>query len=91
VPREQRAQLDRRLADAEARVKASDQSRRRRGPDPQSSALAERLRESVDKLETKIERARAAGRQDEVAEAESSLATQRSWLDQAESSDARSA
>ncbi len=84
VPREERASLDRRLADAEAKVRENDTARRRRGPDPQASAFAERLRESVDKLETKIERARAAGRDDEAAEAADSLATHRAWLDQAE-------
>jgi hypothetical protein len=85
VPRNEQTRLDRRLADAEAKVRETDTARRQRGPDPQASAFAERLRESVDKLESKAERARAAGRHDEAAEAEDSLATQRAWLQRADS------
>jgi hypothetical protein len=38
----------------------------------------------VDKLEKRLERARADGRDSDAAEAEAALATQREWLAQAE-------
>jgi hypothetical protein len=45
-----------------------------------------RLRESVEKLQARLERARTAGDHKLVAETEEALTTQRQWLDQAESS-----
>ncbi len=83
VRRDERVELERRLGEAETRVRQHQASRRNRGPDPKASALAERLRESVDRLESKVERARAAGRHEEAAEAQASLTTQRAWLDRA--------
>ena len=43
-----------------------------------------RLRESVGKLEARLERARAAGDDKLASETEASLTTQREWLAQAE-------
>jgi hypothetical protein len=43
-----------------------------------------RLRESVEKLEKKIDRARTAGRASEARDLEAQLATQREWLAQSE-------
>lgn len=82
VPREAMAQLERRLSAVGQRVRAAAEARWRR-PDPQASPLVTRLRESVARLEVKVERARAAGRADEAAAAEAALATQREWLAQA--------
>ncbi|HMA46220.1 MAG TPA: DUF349 domain-containing protein [Frankiaceae bacterium] len=82
VPREAMAPLERRLAAVEERVRSAAEARWHR-PDPQASPLVTRLRESVAKLEAKVEQARAAGRAEEAAEAEAALATQREWLAQA--------
>ena len=49
-----------------------------------SSPLVIRLRESVEKLEKKIDRAKQAGKASEVSDLETQLATQREWLAQSE-------
>ena len=51
------------------------------------SPLIIRLLESVQKLEARLERARAAGDDKLVAETEATLTTQREWLSQAQRSD----
>jgi hypothetical protein len=82
VPRETAPDLERRLADIGDKLReAADARWERRGIE--ASPFVIKLRESVARLETKIERAKAAGRHDEAAEAEAALATQRAWLDQA--------
>jgi len=83
VPREAAAALDERLSKVARRIRDAADARWREAS-VASSPLVIRLRESVDKLESKIARARAAGREDEAAEAEAALATQREWLAQAE-------
>ncbi|MGF7234950.1 MAG: DUF349 domain-containing protein [Frankia sp.] len=80
APREVSGALERRLAAVGDKIRDSERERWRR-PDPEASRLVTRLRESVAKLEVKVERARAAGRPDAAAEA--TLATQREWLAQA--------
>ncbi len=80
APREMSGALERRLAAVADKIRDSERERWRR-PDPEASRLVTRLRESVAKLEVKVERARAAGQPD--LEAEASLATQREWLAQA--------
>ena len=82
VPREANGELERSFVAAAARVRAAAAEARR--PDPSTSPLVTRLRESVEKLQKRAERARAAGREDEAAEAEAALATQREWLERAE-------
>ncbi len=47
-------------------------------------AAGDRLRESVEKLEKKIARAKQAGKAAEVSDLETQLATQREWLAQSE-------
>lgn len=84
VPREVLTPLDRRMSAVEDRVRAAADARWRR-PVAESSPLVIRLRESVTKLEGRIERLRREGKEAEAREAESSLATQREWLAQAES------
>jgi hypothetical protein len=86
VPREAMGSLERRMAAVEQKFRGAAESRFRKGPDPSSSPLVIRLRESVDKLERRLERARADGRDSDAAEAEAALATQREWLAQAERS-----
>lgn len=82
VPREAMAEMERRFAQVEDRLReAADAGR----PVSRSeSPLVIRLRESVGKLENRLARARAAGDSRLVEETENSLATQRQWLEQAE-------
>jgi len=88
VPREAMAGLDARMRAAEQRVRdAADaqwQSEAAR-----NNPLVQRMREAVDKLERQLERARAAGREQDVARAEAALAARREWLAQAERSVSR--
>lgn len=81
VPRDAAAGLDRRLAAVEEKVRGAGEKRFR--PDPSDSPFVQRLEESIAKLERRIARARDAGQESEAAEAEATLATQRSWLAQA--------
>jgi hypothetical protein len=83
VPRDARAGLDDALEDVERRIReATSASRTVVTTD---SPLVVRLRESLEKLEARLIRAKAAGDDSLVAETEASLATQREWLQQAES------
>lgn len=84
VPRDAVDRLERRLEAVEDRVRSATSSRR--PVTVTESPLVVRLRESVAKLEHRIERARAAGDEKELAAAQDALATQREWLDQAERS-----
>ncbi|MDQ1698535.1 MAG: hypothetical protein QOG34_398 [Frankiaceae bacterium] len=82
VPREDMGELEARLAAIEQRVR--DASGVARHVVETESPLVIRLRESVTKLEARLQRAQAAGDtrlEDETAQA---LATQREWLAQAE-------
>lgn len=81
VPRDAAAGLDRRLAAVEDKIRGAGEKRWR--PDPAESPLVQRLEESIAKLEKRVERARNAGQEREAAEAEATLATQRTWLAQA--------
>jgi hypothetical protein len=84
VPRESMGVLEDRLAAVEQRVRDAGVSTRR--VTTTESPLVIRLRESVQKLEGRLERARAAGDEGLAAETEASLSTQREWLAQAERS-----
>jgi hypothetical protein len=83
VPREAMGSLEKRMEAVEKRFREVSDKRWRQ-TDVQSSPLVVRLRESVGKLEKKLEKARAAGRDKDVAETEAALQTQREWLSQAE-------
>jgi hypothetical protein len=83
VPRDAEAALDARVAAVVRKVREASDARHREAR-VANSPLVIRLRESVEKLERRIERARAAGNERELAEAEASLTTQREWLAQAE-------
>jgi hypothetical protein len=78
------ASLDNRLAAVEQRVR--DAGAAKRPMTVSESPLVVRLRESVDKLEARLQRARAAGDDRLVRETETALTTQRAWLAQAERS-----
>lgn len=84
VPREEKDKLERRLGDIERAIR--DAASAARQIDVPESPLVIRLRESVDKLQARLERARSAGDQKLVAETEEALTTQQQWLAQAETS-----
>ncbi|WP_131772869.1 DUF349 domain-containing protein [Candidatus Protofrankia datiscae] len=79
VPRDAVSDLERRLSAVSDRIRSASDARWRRQESVESPFVVT-LRESVAKLEARLERARAHGRTDEVAETESALATQREWL-----------
>jgi hypothetical protein len=83
VPREVMADFDKRLEAVAARVRGAADAKWRETT-VSSSPLVIRLRESVEKLERKIDRARQEGRMSDVSDLESQLATQREWLAQSE-------
>jgi len=82
VPRENIGDLEDRLAAVEQRVR--DASGGSRHVVETESTLVVRLRESVTKLEARLQRAQAAGDKRLEEETASALATQREWLAQAE-------
>ena len=87
VPRESGHALEQRLAAVEQRVR--DAGDTARPVTVTESPLVIRLRESLTKLESRLERARAAGDDALAAETEEALTTQREWLAQAEQSATR--
>jgi hypothetical protein len=84
VPRESMGVLEERLAAVERKVR--DAGATGRTLTVTESPLIVRLRESVQKLEARLERARAAGDDKLAADTEASLGTQREWLAQAQRS-----
>ncbi|HEX3899960.1 MAG TPA: DUF349 domain-containing protein [Mycobacteriales bacterium] len=84
VPRDDKDRLERELGDIERTIR--DSADAGRTVIKTESTIVIRLRESVQKLEARLERARAAGDQKLVTETEESLTTQREWLTQAEAS-----
>jgi hypothetical protein len=85
VPREDAAALDDRMRAAEDRVRDAVDERWRRTA-ASSNPLLDQMREQVTKAEKQVARARAAGNESALREAESSLARRREFLDQAERS-----
>ncbi|HWA67471.1 MAG TPA: DUF349 domain-containing protein [Mycobacteriales bacterium] len=83
VPREDKDKLERELGDIERTIR--DAASAGRKVTVTESPLVIRLRESVQKLEARLERARTAGDHKLIAETEESLKTQQQWLSQAES------
>jgi hypothetical protein len=84
VPRDDKDKLERELGDIERSIRDSASAARKVAVS--ESPLVIRLRESVEKLQARLERARTAGDHKLVAETEEALTTQRQWLDQAEAS-----
>ncbi|HMC69477.1 MAG TPA: DUF349 domain-containing protein, partial [Mycobacteriales bacterium] len=82
VPRESTGVLEDRLAAVEQRVR--DAAGGARHVVETESPLVVRLRESVAKLESRLQRAQAAGDKRLEDETATALATQREWLAQAE-------
>jgi hypothetical protein len=87
VPRDARQRIegrlhavDRAIADAEAaELSRKDPEKRAR-----AEATVEQLRTAIAKLEAQADKARAAGQDKKVAEAEASIAARREWLAEAE-------
>ena len=88
VPREDMGNFEDRLAAVERKVRDAGDSGRGRTVTVTESPLVVRLRESVQKLEARLQRARAAGDDKLAAETEAALATQQGWLAQALDGDA---
>lgn len=84
VPRGAADRLEQRLETVQERMRHAADARWQSGRDVNASPLVIRLRESIGKLEARVARARERGDGAAAAEAESTLATQRGWLAQAE-------
>jgi hypothetical protein len=84
VPRDDKDKLERQLGDIERTIRDSASAGRK--VVTSESTLVIRLRESVQKLEARLERARTAGDLKLATETEESLKTQQEWLTQAEAS-----
>ena len=84
VPREDMGSFEDRLAAVERKVRDAGETGRGRTLTVTESPLVIRLRESVQKLEARLERARAAGDDKLAAETEAALETQQGWLAQAQ-------
>lgn len=87
VPRDSRDRLEGRLRKVEEAVRAAEESEWRRS-NPEARARAEatvsQLKSSIEQLEKRLEKARNAGRDKDVKDAEEALAARRSWLEEAE-------
>src|SRR5450432_1901391 len=83
APREVAADFDRRLDAVAERIRTASEDKWRESS-VSSSPLVIRLRESVEKLEKKIDRAKQSGKATDVTDLETQLATQREWLAQSE-------
>lgn len=86
VPREVESRLDARLAAVERRIRDADESKRVASRPAPPNPLVVRLKESLEQLEKRAARARAAGDERAAEAAEAEAATKREWLAQAESS-----
>jgi hypothetical protein len=89
VPREVERRLDDRLAAVERRVRDTSDTRREAARPAPENPFVIRLRESLEQLDKRAARARAAGDEKAAAAAEAEAATKREWLAQAEQSAGR--
>ena len=80
VPREQSADLERRLRAVEKKVRDAGESY---WADPQAQARAEQFRERVEQFEHQAQKAEAAGRSKEAADAKANAEQWRQWADAA--------
>jgi hypothetical protein len=85
VPRELAGGLDRRLRAVEDKVKGAMDTAWRRTP-PEASPLLAQMREQVARAEQQLAKARAAGDQRRIRDAEQALENKRRFLDLAERS-----
>jgi hypothetical protein len=87
VPRDAVRSIEARLRRVEEAVREAEETEWER-TNPEARARAEatvnQLRESISELEQQVEKARAAGNDRKLAEAEEALTARRSWLEQAE-------
>lgn len=87
VPRDARDRLEGRLHKIEETVRQAEEAEWRR-TNPEARARAEatvrQLRSSIKQLEERLDRARSAGRERDVKEAEEALTARRAWLEEAE-------
>ncbi|HEX6233219.1 MAG TPA: DUF349 domain-containing protein [Jiangellaceae bacterium] len=87
VPRDAMRSIEARLRRVEEAVREAEESEWQR-TNPEARARAEatvnQLRESIAELEQQVEKARAAGNERKLAEAEEALTARRAWLEQAE-------
>jgi uncharacterized protein YjbJ (UPF0337 family) len=87
VPRDSRERLEGRLHKIEETVRHAEEAEWRR-TNPEARARAEatvsQLRSSIEQLEKRLERARGAGRDRDVKDAEEALTARRAWLEEAE-------
>jgi hypothetical protein len=80
VPREQAADLERRLRAVEKKVRDAGESD---WADPQAHARAEQFRERVEQFERQAQKAEAAGRSKEAEQARANAEQWRQWADAA--------
>ncbi|MGK5557452.1 DUF349 domain-containing protein [Actinomadura kijaniata] len=87
VPRDQRDRLEGRLRKIEEAVRTAEENEWRR-TNPEARARAEatvnQLRSSIEQLEKRLAKAREAGRDKDVRDAEEALTARRAWLEEAE-------
>ncbi|MEV7804320.1 DUF349 domain-containing protein [Microbispora sp. NPDC088329] len=87
VPRDQRDRLEGGLRKVDDAVRKAEESEWKRS-NPEARARAQdtvnQLRRSIEQLETRLAKARAAGRDKDAKEAEEALAARLSWLQEAE-------
>jgi uncharacterized protein DUF349 len=83
VPREVAAGLDRRMRTVEEKVRVAMDSAWRR-TEPSANPLLTQMRDQVAEAEQRLERARAAGDQKRIREAEKALESKRQFLELAE-------
>ncbi|MDA4085145.1 hypothetical protein MHAS44199_05610 [Mycolicibacterium hassiacum DSM 44199] len=79
VPRERAAELERRLRAVEKRVREAPTA----GVDPEAKARADQFRARAEQYERQAEKAAAAGREKEAAEARANAEQWRQWADAA--------
>lgn len=87
VPRDSRDRLEGRLRKIEEAVRNAEEKEWRR-TNPEARARAEgtvaQLRASIEQLERRLDKARAAGRDKDAKDAEEALTARRAWLEEAE-------
>ncbi|MFP3967228.1 DUF349 domain-containing protein [Actinomadura fulvescens] len=87
VPRDQRDRLEGRLRKIEETIRgAEEQEWRRTNPEARARAEATvaQLRNSIEQLEKRLDKAQGAGREKDIRDAEEALTARRAWLEEAE-------
>lgn len=85
VPRDAMRPLDERMRAAEQRIRSAGDRQWKRTA-AASNPLLDRMREAVEKAESAVTKARAAGNAARITEAEEALTARREWLAEAERS-----